>query len=203
MPLAFWSFALLAGPVDVVWVGGNSPLSVWPLTLATPLCWPGRGLSVWLSQLTRCSTEVVSGGEAASVWKVVDCVEMDLLHPHRKWAVWLWWGCGGMLLTLLCSFWCCLLFVDFRWLVEISWRTGINRKVSCGCVLAPLFPSQLPVHWSKCTLLSLAATALLQQTWKLLVIFMDVLRVVYKVICAPPPISLVLHLKLSCVTTLK
>ena len=26
-------------------------------------------------------------GEAVSVLKVVDCVEVDLLHPRRKWAV--------------------------------------------------------------------------------------------------------------------
>ena len=39
-------------------------------------------------------THSLAGGEA------VDCVEVDLLHPRRKWVVGLWWGCGGMSLSV-------------------------------------------------------------------------------------------------------
>ena len=46
----------------------------------------------------------LAGGEAV---RVVDCVEVDLLHPRRKWVVWSLWGCDGMPLTSLCAFWCC------------------------------------------------------------------------------------------------
>ena len=35
------------------------------------------------------------------MFKVVDCVEVNLLHPHRKWVVWLvWWNVIVYLLVL-------------------------------------------------------------------------------------------------------
>ena len=65
--------------------GGGRALTLHDhLNLPRPLHWPGRGLPV-------CSVSGgprwngghnLAGGEAISVWKVVDCVEVDLLHPQ-------------------------------------------------------------------------------------------------------------------------
>ena len=42
--------------------------------------------------------------EAVSVWKVVDCVKVDLLHPRRKWVVWLWCGeCHRRAVGIVCG----------------------------------------------------------------------------------------------------
>ena len=91
---AFWSCTLLTGPVD----GGGCALSQQPLSCPSPV---------------PSVNEVEDpGGMVGTFWleerlSVCDCVEVDLLHPHRKW---LWWGCGNVLV---------LTRLDFRWLVKI------------------------------------------------------------------------------------
>ena len=64
--------------------------------------------------------------------RVVDCVEVDLLHPHRMLVLW----CGGMLLTSLCAFWCAsgIVLVGFLWSVKISWRKGILEEQDSAVV---------------------------------------------------------------------
>ena len=69
-----------------------------------------------------------------------DCVEMDLLHPRRKWDLWLWLGCGGMSLTSLCGvdqvvlyYWHCLWTSKFLGL--LGW---------CCCGLSILAAHFLP-----------------------------------------------------------
>ena len=51
-----------------------------------------------------------------------------------------------MLLTSLCAFWCSphcavlvALFVDFQWLVKISWRTGVLEEED-GVVVGVFWP---------------------------------------------------------------
>ena len=103
--------ALLVG-----WEWACSP-SAWPLTVGhAPQEWNGG--------------HSLAAGEAVSVWNVVDCV---LLHPRRKWVVWLWWGCGGMGL-------CCTIGIGLPVVSQNfsengpPWGTG---WCCCGCVLAP------------------------------------------------------------------
>ena len=99
--------ALLAGPVDVAWVGaGALSLCVTFDLLSHPLHWPGR---VLFSQLMRLRIQVEC--QAQSGWRrgfqyVKDCWLCGLLHPHWEWVMWLWWRCGGMSSTSLCAFWC-------------------------------------------------------------------------------------------------
>ena len=126
--------------------------------LPRPLHWPGGGPPVLFSQLMRWRTQVEWRAQSFIVWKIVDCVEVDLLHPHKKWVV----------LTSLCAFWCwpgcgivCGLSVVGRNFLENGppWGTG---WCSCGRVLAP--PFRTSFRYIKCTLTALAATPL-QRTW--------------------------------------
>ena len=139
-----------------------------------PLPYPS---SSWFSEVENPA----SGME--SVWrrrKVVDCVEVYLLHPHRKCIVLLWWVCHCGMLSMRTS----------------SGRSWTLRRRIYNAVadVSWLLPFQ-SIEYIKCTLLALAATPL-QRTcmieWAWLGIFylMDVFHEVYKVICVPPPILL-------------
>ena len=120
----------------------------------------------------QLQVEWQAGGEAVSV-------------------VW-WWicsthtGCGGGAVEchgvpfgVVQYYWHCLWTSGGR--SKFPWGIG---WCCCGCVLVPPFWS-IEMHTSG--------------SWELLGIFylMDVFHVLYKVICAPPPILLVLHLSLT------
>ena len=105
---------------------------------------------------------------AVSVWKVVDCVEVVLLHQCG--VVSLWWGCCGMSWKSWYALWSryiiVALLVDFRWSVKISCGMGIlawgTGWCCCRCVLAPPFwPSFWSIEYVNCTLLATP----LQQAW--------------------------------------
>ena len=93
---------------------------------------------------------------AQSGWSfsLVDCVEVDLLHPCRKWVVWLWCNVIDIIvyllvLTRLCCI-VCGLPVGFRWSVEISSRMGLLEEWR---VLAPPFRHSFrSIEYIKCTL---------------------------------------------------
>ena len=89
-------------------------------------------------------------------------------------------GCVGV---CHCVGFVCALPVGFWLSVEISWRMGPLEEQACSC---PSLPAQ-SIEYIKCTF---PATPL-QWTWLWLVNFY-LFHVVYKVICAPQPISLVL-----------
>ena len=122
--------------------GYARPHLAWPLTFAMPpkLAW-------WRpSSPVQSVNEVEDPGGMAgtvwmeerliSLWKVVDCVEVDLLHPRRKWVVWLRWGyvidvfvCLFVLFRLSCtSGIVCGLLVCFRWSVKIFWIMGVLKE---------------------------------------------------------------------------
>ena len=160
--LAFWSCALLAGPV---WVGvcvcvrarGLSWHDLWPFT--TPLHWPGRGSPVLFSQLMRWRTQVE--WQAQSGWRGFQCVEGCWLcggglapptqEVHCVVVVGVWWNVIDVIecllvLTRLC---CtndvvCGLPVGFQWSVEISWRMGLLEEHGVVGVFWPL-PSSSPL----------------------------------------------------------
>ena len=70
---------------------------------------------------------------------------MDLLHPRRKWVVWLWWGRGISLCVLSSTdFWWSVNFLEYRCPLGTTW---------C-CVLAP--PFFWSIEYIKCTLMALA-----------------------------------------------
>ena len=143
-----------------------------------------------------------AGGEAVSVWKVGDCMGMMLLHPCRKLVVslnvveWHRRLCVHFGLSRLCciSGIVCGIPMGFWWTVKILLRIDIPEEVD-GTVVDVSWPLSSSLASSPCTLPALAGTSL-QQTWfnkcALLDILylMDVLHVVYMVICAPPPSSL-------------
>ena len=157
--LAFWSCALLAGPVDVAW----------PLTfLSRPLRWPSRGLPVLLM---RWRTQV----EWQPQYRGCQCVKGCLLCRG---------GLVGYVVVVECHQRYCVPFGVDQAVLYYShclWTSGGLPVVSqkflengtlrgtgwccCGCVLALLFrPSFQSIEYIKCTLLALAATPL-QQTW--------------------------------------
>ena len=107
------------------------PLSVWPLNFSHAL---SIGLAVLFSHLMRWNTRhSLARGEADSVWKVVDCVEVDLLHPRRKWVVWL-----CIIVCLLVYYWHCLWTSGGR--SKFLGEMGLNRIVLL-CVCSG------PAHW--------------------------------------------------------
>ena len=141
--LAFWSCALLVGPVDVAWVEvGTSSLSVWPLPFS-------HAPSIGLAEAFQSVNEVADPG--GMVW-----LEERLSVCKRLLIVWRWicsthigsglCGCGGMSSTSLCAFWCwpgcavlLALFVGFQWLVKISWRMGLLEEQN-GTVVGVFWP---------------------------------------------------------------
>ena len=82
---------------------------------------------------------------------VLNCVELDLFHPHRKLVVvGVWWN------VIDCAFWClpgtigivCGLPVGFQWSVKISWQMGLLEEQD-GTVVGVfwlLLSGPLPVH---------------------------------------------------------
>ena len=88
---------------------------------------------------------------AQSGWRrgcqVVYCVKVDLLHPLRKWVVWLWWGNvidvieHLLVLSRLCctSGIVCGLPLGFRWSVKISWRMGVFEEQDGGTAVGVLW----------------------------------------------------------------
>ena len=94
----------------------------------------------------------------------------------KGWIVWLWWGCGGMLFW--CRPGCAVLLVDFWWASGGRSKFFGNRMVVCSGPVQPL--SILPHPCSR------------RDEWLVIFYLVDVFHVVYKVICTPPPISLVL-----------
>ena len=90
----------------------------------------------------------LAGGEAVSVWKVVDCVEVDLLHPHRKWAV---VECHCVL-----YYWHCGLLVVSRNFLKNGppWGTGwcccgrvLAQSIECTLLATPWMSSYLLPPW--------------------------------------------------------
>ena len=80
---------------------------------------------------------------AGTVW----WVEVDLLHPCRKWVVvGVWWNVIDFivcLLVLISSIGIvCRLLVGFQWSVKISWRMGLLKEQDGAVVGGP----SLPVH---------------------------------------------------------
>ena len=149
---------------------------------------PFTDLTLLVCQLMRSRTLVQHSREPVCMWKVGDYVEVVLLHPHRKWAVSLCWGCGcgGMTLTSLCAFWCCrvALFVDFRWATAVVSQVFIdNRQEHDGTVVGvswPL-PSGTVIGSTSNEHFPASATTPLQWTWcivQYLVHHMDIFYVV-------------------------
>ena len=117
--LAFLSCALLM--VLLMW---ECPLLVWPLTF-TML--PSNGLAGALQSKVDAGTVWLE--ERLSVCERL--LIMDLLHPCKKWVVWLWWGCGGMSSSVpfeVAQMCCTIGIVDFRWSVKNSWRMGLVEE---------------------------------------------------------------------------
>ena len=105
----------------------------------------------------------------------------------------LWWGCGGMSSTLLHGFWC--------WPVYYWWTSGWGRSKFLG-EWASLRTGVVGVFWplptsgplSTHTSSSSCHTPVIEWEWLVIFYLIDIFHVVYKVICVPSPISLVLHL---------
>ena len=78
-------------------------------------------------------------------------LKVDLLHPHRKWVLLLWWGCGGMSSTSLCAFWCWPVYYwhcrGFRW-VEISWRMGLHTINNLSRTDSLSSSQTMPTDWT-------------------------------------------------------
>ena len=93
---------------------------------------------------------------------------------------WCWLGCAVLL----------VLFLDFLWSVQISWKMGFLEEYDGGVVgVSWPLPSSLHTSGSSC---HTPAADVLEWEWLVIFYLMDVF---YKVICAPPLISLVLPLK--------
>ena len=170
--LAFWSCALVAGPVDVAWVEWVRPRDLLPLPRSPH--WPGRGLPVQFSQLMRWRTQVewraqsgwrrgcqcvkgwLCGGGFAPLTQEVSCF-VGVVECH-------WCHCMpfGVVQAVL-YYWHCLwisggLLVVSQHFLENGHRWGTGWRC-CGSVLA--IPS---IGYIKCTPLTLAATPL-QRIW--------------------------------------
>ena len=144
--LAFWSYVLLTGPADV---GVGDP----SLTVTFGLC---HTPSIGLVEAFQSD----HGGWRRGC-QVIDCVEVDLLHPRRKWVVWLWWGyvidliVCLLVLTRLCFtigiF--CGLPVCFRWSKFLGeWASLRNRMVLLWvCPVPPFWLRSLSTEYINCT----------------------------------------------------
>ena len=119
----FLELCISRGPC---WCGSVRALSRVDLCLfATPppLSWQGPVQSMrWRTQVQLWAEHVI-----------VDCVEVDLLHPHR-----LWWDVIVCLLVLTRL--CCALFVTSggRWKFLGEWASFRNRMVLLWACLLPL-----------------------------------------------------------------
>ena len=95
------------------------------------------------------------------------------------------WVCGG---TSLCV---AIGIVDFRW-ASSGQSKFLGEWASLRCCCWPL-PASGPLSILNAHFRPHTCS---RHDWMIIFYFMDVFHVVYKVICAAPPISLVMHLKM-------
>ena len=159
-----------------------------------------RGPQVLFIQLMRWRTQVewwAQSGLRRGCQCVKGCWLCGELAPPTQevgCVVVVWWNVIDVIVCLLVLTRLCCgsgIVYGLPVVVKIYWRMGLLEERD-GAVVG--------VFWSiKCTLPALyscnsPAVDVIEWEWLVIFYLVDVCHVVYKVICGPPPISLVLHL---------